>query len=959
MDNRYVHAFFAFLFIGLLAPSLAFAQSGSVEGTVYDGEAGEALPGATVLLEEPNIGAATDANGNYTLDNVPEGTHTLQVSFVGFLTHEEEIEVAANQSLTVDVELEPDVAGLEEVVVEGLGIRQTRERAQVSVSRVDAEDLTEQASFQGVSQLVQGNIAGVNVQEASGNVGGGMRFNVRAGGGLGGDGQPVIYVDGTRIDNAEVEGFGAGGQGISALADLNPNDIASIDVIRGAAGAAIYGTDGANGVVLITTRSGDAGADPTFNVNYRGTFGANDQPRLYDENLYEQADLANSWFRTGALQGHYLGVSGGQSDFNYYASVDNRFEEGHLPNNEGNRTNVRANFEAFPNDDVTVRANAGFTVNKLQRPDNDNNIQGSLGESLLGPFPYANTDSVAIRAIEDVQRVNRFVGSLSGTYTPIQNLTLSGTVGYDASTRRQDRTRPVGFFYSGIQENGDRNIYNRLNNQLNADVQAQYTYDITAAIEATSLIGGQFTDVSNRVNSGTSQDLASGLVTGAGTGADILSFSESFTNERTGGIFAQQEFVIDNTYTLTGMLRRDVATALGEGVTDVYYPSVSASVRLDQFDFVPEDITLLQPRVAYGAGGNLPGVVDGQFIRYGVLNSGYGGSAVIDNLGNPDLVPERVEEVEVGFDLEYQDRVSFDATYFNTFANNSIIDVQLAPSTGFGFSGLAQPRNVGGIKSQGVELSLGLVPVVSEDAQVDLNLTYGYQSSEVTDIGDSAPIFDGFDLNVITPGLPRAAFYTHDVQGAVLDESGAYAGVDVSEDREYLGQPLPVHTGGLRLNATLFGSLTLSGQAEFALGHQVFNNTHLFAALTGVSAERNELIGELETLEPGTDEYTETAHAVARTDPNYDGNYIEDGDYLKIREIAARYDVSGLLETAGVTNIESLSVGVAARNLATFTSYSGPDPEVNFDGSRSLSRGQEFLTLPTPRQVYFTVSVGL
>ena len=106
-------------------------------------------------------------------------------------------------------------------------------------------------------------------------------------------------------------------------------------------------------------------------------------------------------------------------------------------------------------------------------------------------------------------------------------------------------------------------------------------------------------------------------------------------------------------------------------------------------------------------------------------------------------------------------------------------------------------------------------------------------------------------------------------------------------------------------------------------------------------------------------EFTETAHALARTNPNFDANYIEDADYLKIREISARYDVSGLLHNAGVTTVESLSIGVAARNLYTFTSYSGPDPEVNFDGARSLSRGQEFLTLPTPRQLYFTVSVGL
>ncbi|MES3631058.1 MAG: TonB-dependent receptor [Longimonas sp.] len=939
----------------LLAPGLVFAQDGTITGTVTDGETGEPLPGATVQIPETGDGAATDANGEYTL-SVAEGTYTLSATFVGYSPVERDVEVVAGETVTVDITLEVAPEQLGEVVVQGLGLGQDRARSRVSIGRVDASDIAERASFDNVSQLISGNVAGVSAQASSGNIGGGIRFNVRGGGGLGGDGQPAIYIDGTRVDNNEIEGFGAGGQGISPLADLNPADIENIDIIRGPAGAAIYGTDGSNGVVLITTKGGSFSADPTLNVEYRGTAGWSEQENEYSSRNHVTADDANALFGTGSLQEHQVSVSGGADFARFYASVNHRMEEGTIANNEGERTNLRANFEAFPTDDFSLRASAGYTINELQRPDNDNNVQGWLGNTLLLPTPYLFTDSLAIANLEDVQKINRFNGSLRASWEPIENLNLQATGGFDTSTRRQDRTRPPGFAYAGIGTDGERNIFTRQNDNFNFDAQASYAYGITDGLQATTLLGGQYTDVTRRTSFSTTRGFGNQLITDIGAGDELFSIGEGLVNTRTSGLFVQQELVYDDTYTITGMLRRDVATALGEDVSDVFYPSVTGSVTLSNFDWTPDFFTFLSARAAYGETGQLPGVLDAQSLRFSATVADFGAGASISSVGNPEIVPERIQELELGIDADISDRYSFEGTYWYNWAGDSIIDAPLASSTGFGFQSL--PANVGSIESQGVEVTLGATPLLSETARVDLTFTYGYQWTEVQDLGpDRDEIFGGFNRNVLRPGSPRQAFFLVPVTGALFDANGVYAGPETGA-REVVGQPIPEHTGGFRVNATLFSNLSVSAFAEYALGHQVLNNTAGFGAGTGGYPIRNELQAQLGELTPGTAEYIDVANRLAQTNSNFDSNFVEDADWLKLREVSVRYNFSDLIQRSGSAPIQNLTVGLAARNLFTITEYSGPDPEVNFTGGRGLIRGQDFLTLPNSRQFQVNVTLG-
>ena len=966
-----------------LTPGLALAQTGTITGTVIDSETGEPLPGTNVIIPDLTLGAATDVDGSFTIEDVPVGTQTITASFVGYRAFETTTDVAEGEN-QLNIELQPDFTGLEEVVVTGIASSTSKARSEVAVSRVDAEQLTETNSYQDVSQLIGGKVAGLNVQPASGNVGGGIRFNVRGGGGLNGQGQPVIYVDGVRVDNDTIEGYGAGGQNISALADINPEDIADIEFLKGAASAAIYGTEGANGVVLITTKRGSIGQGSDLRVRYKGAFGYNNQGRQFSADDYGTAADANALFRDGGIQQHTLSFSGGSNQVSYFASIDNRREDGITVNNSGNRTTLRANFDAFPSEKVSLSASAGYTLNEIQRPENDNNIFGLLGNTLLLPTPYGFTDSLAVIGIEDIQRVNRFIGSMEGSYAPIRGLELGVTLGYDASDRRQDKVYPQNFSYSGTT-NGERQSYFRRNNQFNANVNGRYRYNINEGLQATSIVGMQLIDVNERITFNTVQDFATELIEDIGSGSDLQEVDELFLNERQGGIYAQQELAYDNTYFVTGLLRRDFASAIGDQAASVLYPGIRGAVRLDQFEAVPSAFTLLKPRIAYGETGNLPSLLDAQSLRYEAIVTGAGGGAAVGTVGNVAILPERVREIEAGADIELFGQYGAEFTYYRTYSNDSIIEFDVAPSTGF-FGDEAE-LNVGQVQAQGVELALTATPISSSRTQLDLGVTYAYQTSEVTDLGGSPPIYDGFDLNVYREGLPRSAFYTPAVNGALFDEDGVYDGVDVQQadpdvdsetnpdasfGRTFFGQPFPQHFGAFRANLRLFGGLEFYALVDYATGFQLFNNTKLFAARFGNYALRNELADQLfdETdddgnvvreapLEPGTPEYIEAANAYARTNGNYDANFIEDGDYLKLREITLSYDFSSLIQRTGVPSIRSFRVSLTGRNLLTSTKYSGPDPEVNFDGSRSLSRGQDFLTLQTPRTYTLTLSLGL
>jgi len=971
---------FALLFF----PLLGWAQEGTIRGRVLDRDTGEPLPGANVVLQGTTLGAAANLQGEYTISRVPPGTYTLVASFVGYRRAQEQVTVRAGETITVNFRLEVDVRGLEEVVVTGVASRTAKAIAPVSVSRLSTANLELSGQYTSLTQLVSGKIAGLQIVNPSGNLGGGFRFFMRSGGGLYGTGQPVIYVDGVRITNTEIGGFGVGGQQYSTLTGLNPEDIESIEVIKGAAGGALYGTSGQNGVILITTKRA-RGLSNAIQVDYRSTFGYNTQARKYDPNIYLTANAANALFRRGPIQDHALALQGTAGWTRYYTSLDLRREDGHLPSNSLFRRSFRANFDAYPSDRVSLKVNSFFSLIENDRPQNDNNIFGYLGNTLLTPRTWYFTDSAAIRAIENTFRENRFVGSIELTYAPMAGMELRGVMGYDGLDTRNDATYPPNFIYSG-RVRGERDIFQLSRNQFNYDLSLRYSYPLFG-MRATTIAGTQAFILTQRSFFVQKQNFGSELVRNIGSGLDFINANEAFTNAREAGLFLQQEFNYNDKLFFSGGFRWDFASAYGRDAGNIFYPRADFSVRLDQLGLLPgffNLFNLFKARLAYGESGALPGTLDGQPLLWGPTPpSGYGVGLVVSRFGNTAIKPERTREIEGGIDFEFRGGYGLEFTYYRQFTTNSIVTFLLPPSQGTGVNSGGIPRNVGRIDAWGAEVAAYATPVRTRNVQATINASFAYQDNRVKSLGGASDIFDAFSFTVIKPGLRRNTFYVPRVKGPRYDAQGRFIGVELEENGQRFdhGSPIPIYTGSVALNVRLFRVLTITGNGRYALGHKVLNYTLAFTSRAGDFMNHREylelrrklglsigtnvprsLYENIPVLTPGTEEYQQAAERFVRLmgdNPTVE-NYILPGDFFRLDELAISFDATSLLRRLpGAANLRSFVITAAGRNLFLTTRYNNPDPEVNFNGGITITNGQDFLTLPAPRVYTLSLRLGL
>ncbi|XWN37591.1 MAG: TonB-dependent receptor [Balneola sp.] len=967
--------------LALFLPCFVAAQSGTISGTITDAKTGEPLTGATVILESiPSKGGAADADGSYTITNVAAGDYTLVAKFIGFKEIKRNVTVGSG-NVIADFELSEDVLGLEDVVVTGIASRSSKAVSEVAISRVNAAELTETNSYNSVSQLLTSKVAGVSVQPASGNVGGGIRFLVRSGGGLNGNGQPVVYIDGVRVDNSQT-GFGAGGQSYGTLSDINPENIESVDFLKGPAAAALYGTSGSNGVVLITTKKGQISpGGNTVDVNYKYTNGISDQAEDYSSDYVISADDANAIIREAGIESHDISVSGGNESFRFFTSFNNRDEGGIVGQNSQERQTVQANFDAFLSEKVTLSANTSFSLNQVNLPQNDNNIFGWLGNTLLFPNSYVFTDSAAIAAVENESQTNRFIGSFKFNYRPIAGLNINLSAGVDDSDVRSFSYFSPEFRYGSLGNDGQKNVFNRQNSQATFDANASYTYNINDKITTNTVIGTQIFNRKVRTTQIGRQEFSTALVRDAQSAATINTASEGFSHTRSAGIFIQEEVNYDQTYFLTLGGRQDFASAFGNETKDIFYPKASAAVRVDKLGVLPSAIDFLKVRVAYGESGVLPSQNDGIRLLWGTTNSGFGIGGVPSSIGNPSIEPERIKELELGFEASFLENYGIDFTYYIQNAENSIIGLLNSPSTGLVAS--SSPFNIGEKEGSGYELALNATPIINRDFQLDLTALISYSENEVTNLGDAQPIRDGFDLNTVQEGLPEAAFYTFEVKGATFDNNGFYTGPDVSfteDDRVFLGTPYPEYQGSFSMNVRFLKNFNVYALLDYQLGLSVFNNTLLFANAFGNGAEYETLQGQLAgtpgvgssfyntnadpddditPLTPGSPEYIAAANRYAELTTGADFGYVNDADFARLREVSISYNFNDLINSSPLSQyIKSASVSFSGTNLWLSSEYSGIDPEVNFTGARSLSRGQDFLTLPQAKSFFATFNIG-
>lgn len=973
-----------FLLLLTLANSFVFGQTTfKIKGKVTD-QNGEPLIGASVVLKSSGLGAAADLDGNYSFDvpkSMANGQQTeLTASFINYKKGVVRI-VLSGSDIEQNFALEEDVFQNEEIVVTGIASKTSKSVAEVAVSRITASNLTSKQAYQGLSQLVTGKMSGINVQTSSGNVGAGWRMYIRGGGGLNGNEQPLYFLDGTQLDNVDYAGAGVGGASLSILSNLNPDDIENIEVLKGPAASAMYGTNASNGVVLITTKSGKQGRSAAKGINalYQYNYGFNEQSFKYGSDFVNADRINNLLSHNGLIREHSISLSGGSGLFKYYTSFQSRKEAGLLPaQNWMDRKTLRANISAVPLDNFTIQVSTAYTWNRVARPNDDNNTWGWMLNAFAYYPAYLNVDSVSLSMEEDFNDIRQFVGSAKASWKPLQNLEITGSFGLDYNNWWTDQYYPYGYKYSSYTQ-GIRFLTTTNRMKYTYDWNARYSLDIIDHFNFTTILGAQLIDRNSVTLSGGGQDFKHPSITvvDAGDPANATLAANLYGYGRTAGIYWQNDFSYLDTYFWSLAVRKDYANAFGVDAPSIVYPKASFAIRLDKFDILPDEMQMFKLRGAYGESGQLPGRLDGIPLTWTSATGGAGTGLIVRSIGSPEVEPERVKELELGFDAEFLKMFSLEFTYWNSRAKKSLVYTTRAQSYGYNDPGTTYPYNLGEVKSHGFETLLQIKPIQSVNYDLAVNLIWNYQTSEIISLGGVTTQIVN-DQNVEKVGSKKHEFYSVKTTTPIYDANGKLTGYNNTGSSTSVdcGNPIPDHSGSISVDFKFFKNFKLYAFGEFGLNNYVYSYSIYRSIRAGSYAPANRLgtqlgiIGKstfgslvkdpnVTPLTPGTAEYNKAAEEFAQYMQRDRGNFIYPADYFALRELSLSYDFTDLMkEYLSNSYLSNLVVGMSVRNVIRLSKYD-LDYEVNYGGGQgSATYASDLGTLPQPRTFNFWVKVG-
>ena len=1045
-----------------ITPALGAAQqtNGTVTGTVTDRASGRPVGDMQVTVVGTQRGAVTDAQGRFRIAGVPAGSRQLRARRVGYGSTTQTVTVVAGQAASADFSVAAAAAALSEVVVNAItGERQQRLEAGTNIGRVNVDSLPKGPVTQ-FSDVLQGKVAGVTLQDAAGTVGSGQRIQIRGANSLSLSNDPLIYIDGVLTSNNKTTFIGAGGQDFSRLNDINFEDVENVEVLKGPAASAIYGSAAANGVILITTKQGRTGApqyrayaesgpvnDITrYPVNYAAlTTFTSGQP-YYVVNLaqgingflnirsllgsgapydicpnYEAAaggctqnvrlsfdqlrDSRTTPFQTGSLSTAGLSVSGGGSAVTYFISGDKNRNFGSLRPNDADRNSLRSNLTARVNPNLNLTVQANYITSTTDRLNNDNSLFSPIANGYFGPAQYIpgmESDTVStpgsrlgdlfgynngdVRNVVLNQTVNRLVTSAQANYTPLSWLRINGNVGLDNVSTLEQQTIDPKFQIPLAQSYllGNRQALRSSEQIYTANVSASGTFNLMRDLTSTSTLGTIYQEDLITGVSCYGVSIPSGL-SSCSAAATQFQISEPFSDFKTVGGFARQEFGYADKLFVSAALRADNNSGLSGGLS--YFPQAQASWVLSRESFFPHvpALSLFRLRTAYGQAGARPGygLAATSYSNYGSLSGGAENSAILfNNVGNPSLQLERTTEAEAGFDANFAgDRVTLEYTYFGRRTRNELIARPLAPSSGL-YTGpgaalgsnsnanLGQVyQNLGAVTNKGNELGLGANVVTTRNFSLSTRLTATTLSNHVVTLGNGVPpiILAAFDgVQQVRVGYPAGGFFAAPITYTKPKSGNLLSVSDVRVDSSkfiprtgfaYLGSPLPTNTQGLSFDVGFLRNFHLTTLFERRAGNKQFNFTESFRCTTTNSAPLYSVCGGLGN--PNASLASQAA-AIAAINPqfgNTQAGYIEDARFIRWRELTLRYDVPQSVAARYLRIRNGLSISASGRNLKTWTPYTGIDPEVNTYGSGQSFVQGDFNTQPPSRTITFRVNV--
>jgi TonB-linked SusC/RagA family outer membrane protein len=982
--------------LGLCVPGTASAtatfarmQAGpAITGRVVDARTNQGVARATVQLDDGRIGGMTGDDGRYRIANVSVGTHTVSIRRLGYAVARQSVTVAADRPAVVDFIITPAATSLDEVVVTGTAGGEQRRAIGNVVTTIDASEELTKSGSPNLSSLIGARAPGVTILPTTGRIGAGPTIEIRGRSSIGLNTSPLIYVDGVRVNNATASGPVApsgrlGGQGSNVggrLNDINPEDIQSIEIIKGPAAATIYGTEAANGVIQIITKKGLAGNKPVVNAQIQdGTIWFRDAagrvPTNYAKDptgnivtwngVQSEADRGTPIFRTGQSRLYNGSLSGGRDIVNYYASGTYENDLGIEPNNSLRQFSFHANLSVAPTSTIDFASSLNFVTlsSHLGADVGVSPLLGAIaGHSLLFPaargfYPNFPPD-VAQTLYDNAQGINRFTGSGTITHRPTSWFTQRLIVGIDQTSDdsraiEHFATPDLATFIGPVAAAGSIGQTLRRTNVISADYSGTAKLPITQALIASTSVGGQLyrTELNSSFLGGSGfPGLGVESVSAVSTPAASV---QGDTLNTTIGAYGQEQFAWHDRLFVTAALRVDNNSAFGSGFKWVTYPKVSAAwvVNEEPFWRANSIVSSLKLRGAYGESGRAPASFSA--LRTFAAAQGPGGTSAVtpSSIGNPNLRPERGKELELGFESSLFDRLNLDFTYFNKKTTDVIVAQPIAPSSGFAGT---QLTNLGRVDNHGIELQANLSAITRSNFSWEITGNVATNKDVIKDVGGLPTlIVSSGQYNRV--GGPIGGFYSRRVVSADRDATtglpvnvlcdggpGAAAVACSSAPFLYIGTPTPATTGGIANTFYLFKRLRLYALVDFKRGYRVSNNNEEIRCfgLAGAPLCRSNYY-PLEYDPVYLAEHVGSAQLTSTVD-----QFFQDGGFAKLREVSATYTIP----EQWLHGFSRASITLAGRELHTWTNYAGIDPEVNVNNpATTAASADQGLTPPLSR----------
>jgi TonB-linked SusC/RagA family outer membrane protein len=1012
-----VLAILAVLLASLAMPRVVAAQTGVIRGTLTDSATGRGIGAAQVTIPGTTRGVVTDDQGRYTLGGLSAGSIAVSIQRIGFAAAQRRVTVGPGETVTLDVVLRAVATTLNEVVTIGYG---TTSRANVTsaIATVDSTAF-KNVPVASIDNAIQGKIPGVQVIQNSGEPGGGVALRVRGPASLNAGNQPLYVVDGVPVLQENFEQLtSTSGQRQSPMSGLNPDDVERIDVLKDAAATAIYGSRGSNGVVIITTKRGAIGNRMKFGINtYGGSQSADKKIDLLNAKQYVEVmnenrvnrgltprytpgvtdtvsyDWQDAIFRSAPISDVQLSMSGGTERVRAFLSGSSYNQTGVVIGSSYRRQSTRLNMDADATSKLGFSTSISLTREKNNRVPGDLNVDGvvtnALAEQPFNPiygtsFGFGGvregvlySNPVATATYSSLNNTTlRALGNLEARYAISSRFTLTGRVGADAYGLdelrwRSPRVDQAAGAAVGGQGSTGHTTATRYLMEAFANISALQNERQTLGIIA----GTSAEYNSSNWNFLTGNTFPTGFETYVSSAASISDYSGSATSNNLVSFFTRATYSLLDRYQVSASVRTDGSSRFGTSNRFGIFPAASVGWTLTNEEFAHSlaNYASLKLRASYGTTGN-QGIGDFASRTLAGATSYNGGAGLAGTqFGNPDLKWEETREVDVGADLTVLNgRVGVIADYYVRNTSNLLVQRPVPSTSGY----TSVWGNVGSLRNKGVDLGLHTVNVDESKGgrfgwTSDLNVTWN--RNMVTDLyrapGDTVlPTITATTSSRVTSvaavGQPLGTFYlfkfsrvdpaTGNALYLAADGTEKISTALVSTDLAFVGNPQPDYYGGFT-NTITMGALDLRGFLQFSQGGKVLNQMRIFMDDGGSSSDNKAAHVYNRWRQPGDITDVPKMGSVG-ANLAASSRFIEDGSFVRLGELSLGYKLPPRVLQAG--RFDHGRLYISGRNLKTWTSYSGFNPDVNSNSTSNIVQGVDYYAYPLARTITVGINAG-